>query len=79
VTAGNATVPGRKVTLDLPSGFKITNLWNGSLSGTGSTVTVTNASHNGALSPGKSTSFGFQGTGSGTGPGTGITATCARN
>jgi hypothetical protein len=29
VTAGNATVPGRKVTLELPSGSKITNLWNG--------------------------------------------------
>ncbi|SHO55499.1 cellulase family glycosylhydrolase [Vibrio quintilis] len=43
-------------------GATITNLWNGSLSGT-NPYTVTNAGHNGSLQPGSSATFGFQATG----------------
>ena len=71
VTA-SAAISGWKVTLTLPSGTAVANAWNGVASGTTGTVTVTNASYNGALAAGQGTDFGFQGTGSATG----ITASC---
>jgi hypothetical protein len=43
-------------------GQTITQLWSGSYTQTGSQVTVTNASYNGSLATGASTSFGFNGT-----------------
>jgi endoglucanase len=46
-----------------PAGTSVTSLWNGVLSTSGSTVTVRNAAHNGALAPGASTTFGFVGAG----------------
>ncbi len=73
VTAGGSAIAGWTVTMTLPSGTALTNVWNGSSSGTTGTVRVTNASYNGSLGAGQSTSFGFQGTGSGTG----VTVSCA--
>jgi hypothetical protein len=73
VTAGGSAISGWKVTLTLPGGTTITNLWNGSNSGTTGAVTVTNASYNGSLSAGGATSFGFQANGSSTG----TTVSCA--
>ena len=73
ITAGSASISGWRVTLTLPSGAAIASLWNGVSSGTSGTVTVSNASYNGTLGAGQTTSFGFQGTGSGSG----ATATCA--
>lgn len=73
VTAGSAAVSGWKVTMALPSGTTIANAWNGQVTGTSGTVTVTNMAYNGSLSAGQSTEFGFQGTGSGSG----ATVSCA--
>ena len=73
VQAGSAAINGWRVTLTLPSGATITNVWNGVNTGTSGTVQVTNAAYNGSLGAGVTTSFGLQGGGSGT-P---VTATCA--
>ena len=71
---GSAALTGWTARWTLPSGQAISSLWNGTLSVSGSNVTVTNASYNGALAAGASTTFGFLG--SGTLSGT-PTATCA--
>ncbi|NLT55354.1 MAG: rhamnogalacturonan lyase [Actinomycetales bacterium] len=67
VTAGSSAITGWRVTMTLPSGAAISNIWNGVNSGTSGTVTVTNQNYNGSLGAGQSTSFGFQGTGTGSG------------
>jgi cellulase/cellobiase CelA1 len=72
VTAGSAAITGWRVTLTLPNGTAITNLWNGANTGTTGTVQVTNLGYNGALGAGQTTNFGFQASGSDSG----VTATC---
>jgi predicted carbohydrate-binding protein with CBM5 and CBM33 domain len=62
----SSSYAGWTATWTLPSGQSITQVWNGTLSTSGSTVTVTNASYNGSLAPSASTTFGFTGTSSGT-------------
>jgi alpha-L-fucosidase 2 len=42
-----------------PSGQVISQSWNGAYTQNGATVTVTNATYNGALASGASTTFGF--------------------
>lgn len=64
------------VTLTLPSGQQITQLWGFRTSSTASPYVVTNESYNGALAPGASTSFGFLATSTGTGGS--ATTTCTR-
>ncbi|WP_329260105.1 glycoside hydrolase family 6 protein [Actinoallomurus sp. NBC_01490] len=59
VTAGNAAINGWKLTFSLPAGVSISQLWNGTLTTSGSTATVGNASWNGALAPGASAQVGF--------------------
>ncbi|WP_437096707.1 cellulose binding domain-containing protein [Streptomyces sp. enrichment culture] len=54
---------GWSVAWDL-GGSAVTNLWNGSLSVTQDRATVRSTAHNGALSPGATTSFGFTANGS---------------
>ncbi|MBB6555172.1 cellulose binding domain-containing protein [Nonomuraea rubra] len=49
-------------------GQQITQLWGGTLSASGSSVTVRNTSWNGLLTPGASTTFGFLGSWNGTNP-----------
>jgi len=49
VTAGSSPLTSWTVTWSLAGGQSITQLWNGALSTSGSAVTVTNASYNGAL------------------------------
>ncbi|NLT53519.1 MAG: PHB depolymerase family esterase [Actinomycetales bacterium] len=73
VTAGSSAINGWRVTMTLPSGASIGNLWNGANSGTSGTVTVTNAAYNGRLGAGQTTNFGF--VGNGTGAGTTVTCT----
>jgi hypothetical protein len=63
VTAGSQTVQQWKVTMTLPSGVSVSNVWNGVRSGSTGAVTVTNASWNGGLSAGVSTVYGFQASG----------------
>jgi len=59
VTAGSSAINGWTVHLTLPSGVTIQSLWNGTNSGTSGAITVKNASYNGGLGAGASTSFGF--------------------
>jgi hypothetical protein len=64
VTAGNAPINGWSVRWTLASGQTISQVWNGTLSSSGSTVTVRNAPYLGSLAAGTSTAFGFIATGS---------------
>jgi Glycosyl hydrolase family 12/Cellulose binding domain len=51
-----------------PGSQAINNLWNGSYTQSGNTVTVTNASYNGSLAPGATSTVGFTATGSSASP-----------
>ncbi|HEY9521860.1 MAG TPA: cellulose binding domain-containing protein, partial [Thermopolyspora sp.] len=65
VQAGSAAIGGWKVQWTFPNGQSITQLWNGTLSSSGSAITVTNLSWNGNLAANATTSFGFLANGSG--------------
>jgi predicted carbohydrate-binding protein with CBM5 and CBM33 domain len=67
VTAGAAALTGWTVTAAFPDGQSITQAWNSTVTGTGSTVAVKNAAWNGGVAPGGSTTFGFLGRGTGNG------------
>ncbi|MEV4701817.1 cellulose binding domain-containing protein [Actinoplanes sp. NPDC049316] len=71
---GSAATTGWRVSWTLPAGQTISQVWNGSLSSSGGTATVTNASYNGALAPGSGTTFGMLVNGSAS---TTPTLTCA--
>jgi endo-1,4-beta-xylanase len=60
-----STLNGWTVHLTLASGQSISSLWNGVNSGTSGAVMVKNASYNGTIAAGASTSFGYTGTGDG--------------
>ncbi|MER7480279.1 glycoside hydrolase family 3 N-terminal domain-containing protein [Streptomyces sp. NPDC126510] len=55
---GTGPLTGWSVAWDL-NGSTVTSLWSGSLSAAQGRATVRNAAHNGSLSPGATTSFGF--------------------
>jgi len=59
VSAGSAAINGWSVHWSLAGGQQITQVWNGTLSTSGSSVTVKNVSYNGQLGTGASTTFGF--------------------
>ncbi|WP_030512581.1 arabinofuranosidase catalytic domain-containing protein [Microbispora rosea] len=61
-------VDGWKLTWSFSAGQTITQLWNGTYTQSGSQVTVTNVSYNGAIPSGGSTSFGFNGAFNGSNP-----------
>ncbi|MBO4271075.1 cellulose-binding domain-containing protein, partial [Microbispora triticiradicis] len=61
-------INGWSLTWAFPAGQTITQLWNGSYTQSGSQVTVTNVSYNGAIPSGGSTEFGFNGSFSGSNP-----------
>ncbi|WP_232248207.1 cellulose binding domain-containing protein [Streptacidiphilus rugosus] len=81
VNHGTTPVNGWTVGWSFPNGQTVSQLWNGSYSQSGSTVSVTNLSYNGTIAAGGSTSFGFNGTWTGSNnPPTAITlngASCA--
>ncbi|MFC9286087.1 cellulase family glycosylhydrolase [Streptomyces sp. NPDC057052] len=56
---GTTAIGSWKVTWTWPGSQKVTSMWNASYTQSGSTVTATNAAHNGALAAGGSASFGF--------------------
>jgi chitin-binding protein len=56
---GTGTLNGWTATWTNPSGVTITQLWNGTMTTSGSTVTVRNLSWNGTLGSGATTTFGF--------------------
>ena len=72
VTAGSSAVNGWSVHWTLASGQQITQVWNGTLTTSGSAVTVKNVSYNGSLGAGASTTFGFLANGAPSNP----TLTC---
>jgi cellulase/cellobiase CelA1 len=59
VTAGSAAINGWTVRWTLAGGQTITQVWSGTLSGSGSAVAVSNAAYNGSLAASGSTTFGF--------------------
>ncbi|MCX4859372.1 cellulase family glycosylhydrolase [Streptomyces canus] len=59
--SGSTALSSWKVTWTWPGSQKVTSMWNASYTQTGSTVTATNASHNGAVPVGGSATFGFGG------------------
>lgn len=59
VTAGASAIRGWTVSWTFPNGQTITQLWSGTYAQNGPNVTVSNASYNGALAAGASTTFGF--------------------
>ncbi|MEU0947377.1 cellulase family glycosylhydrolase [Streptomyces canus] len=59
--SGSTALSSWKVAWTWPGSQKVTSMWNASYTQTGSTVTATNASHNGAVPVGGSASFGFGG------------------
>jgi len=62
---GSSALNGWTLGFTLPSGQSVTSSWNAAVTGTSGAVTVRNTSHNAALAPGASASFGFQGSYSG--------------
>ncbi|MEH0843053.1 cellulose binding domain-containing protein [Micromonospora sp. CPCC 205711] len=62
---GSGTINGWNLTYNLPSGQQVTNAWNATVTQSGSAISAKNVSFNGTLSPGASTSFGYQATLSG--------------
>jgi endo-1,4-beta-xylanase len=60
--AGPAALTSWAAHWSFANGQKVTSLWNGLVSQSGSDVTVTNAAYNGSLAANGSTSFGFIGT-----------------
>lgn len=65
--SARSALDGWVVRLRLPAGATAGQAWNGTLTGTTGTVAVANASWNGRVAAGQSTTFGFQGAGTGAG------------
>lgn len=63
ITAGSTAISGWKLTWTWPSGQSISNLWNGTLTQSGSSETAVNTANNGSLAAGASTSLGFTASG----------------
>lgn len=62
---GGETTHSWTVSFSLPAGDTVTGLWNGVMTKQGNQVTVRNDDWNGTLTPGSSTDFGFQVSGTG--------------
>ena len=59
---GSSAINGWTLAFSFPGDQKITNAWSGSVTQSGSAVSITNASYNGTIAAGSSVSLGFQGT-----------------
>jgi endoglucanase len=68
VTAGSRVTSGWTVSWTLGGGQSISQVWNGTLTVSGTTATVRNVSWNGALEPGASAEFGLVASGNATVP-----------
>jgi cellulase/cellobiase CelA1 len=62
IDTGTAAISGWTLTFTFPGDQKVTTAWNATVSQSGSSVTAANVSYDGAIAPGGSVSFGFQGT-----------------
>ncbi|MGY1495176.1 GDSL-type esterase/lipase family protein [Streptomyces sp. QTS52] len=72
-TSATATISSWAVTLVLPTGHRLTQVWNGALTGT----TVRNAGWNGTVTAGASTTFGFLASTPAAAGTPSVTATCS--
>ncbi len=68
VTIGQTAVAAWTVTMTLASGQSVSQVWNATLTGSGSTLTLRNVAWNGALNANASTTFGFIASGGTTAP-----------
>jgi hypothetical protein len=59
---GTSGISSWTVTFSFPGDQKVTNAWNATVTQSGAAVSATNASYNGSIPAGGSTTFGFQGT-----------------
>jgi len=59
VNTGTTAIQGWRTSFTFANGQQITQFWSTQLSQSGSAVTATNMSYNGALAPGASTVYGF--------------------
>ncbi|MBP2337169.1 hypothetical protein JOF41_003347 [Saccharothrix coeruleofusca] len=75
VTAGASAINGWSVSWTAAGGEVVNQSWNTALTNQGASITARNASHNGSLAAGASTTFGFLGSSTGS-PST-PTLTCA--
>lgn len=66
VTAGSSAITGWTVTWTFANGQSVSQVWNATVSSSGSTVTARNVSYNGSLGAGASATFGFLGSWNGT-------------
>jgi arabinoxylan arabinofuranohydrolase len=73
VTAGSSALTGWRVSWMPASGQSVSQVWNGTLTTSGTTATVANASYNGNLAANTSTTFGLLANGGASTP----AATCA--
>lgn len=62
---GTTALSSWTVEWDYPSGTSVTSAWDADVTSSGTHWTAKNKSYNGALAPGASVSFGFNGAGSG--------------
>ncbi|MEU6401193.1 glycoside hydrolase family 18 chitinase [Streptomyces sp. NPDC046985] len=62
---GSAAISSWTVEWDYPSDTKVTSAWDATVTNSGTHWTAKNANYNGALAPGASVSFGFNGAGGG--------------
>ncbi|UWE09995.1 glycoside hydrolase family 11 protein [Actinacidiphila bryophytorum] len=74
---GSSGINGWTVKMTFPGNQTVTNLWSGSYSQSGSTVTVNNADYNGSVAAGASTSFGFNANYSGSNGAPALTCTAS--
>jgi cellulase/cellobiase CelA1 len=61
---GSGTLNGWQLRWTFPGSQVINNLWAGSYTQSGASVTATNASYDGSLAPGATATVGFTATGS---------------
>ena len=59
--AGTSAINGWTLTFSFPGDQKVTNAWNTALTQSGTSVTAASVSYNATISPGATTSLGFQG------------------
>ncbi|MFE2048149.1 cellulose binding domain-containing protein [Streptomyces sp. NPDC059459] len=59
---GQSPVDGWRLAFTLPSGQRVTNAWNASVTPSTGSLTAAGLGHNTRIAPGASLSFGFQGT-----------------
>lgn len=59
---GTSAVNGWTLTWSFPGDQKVTSAWNATVTQSGMSATATNVTYNGAIAPGATVQFGFQGT-----------------